>query len=311
MDSSRGFGSNRCYSLHALFRLGFPLAPPLYRSLTRNNDSLAGSFYKRHAISPCWLLPQWPLTACKYEVSGSLSSPSRGAFHLSLTVLVHYRSLKVCSLGGWSPQLPTRFHVPRGTQDPSHSYLLSPTGLSPSTVVRSSTFGFRHTRFCWSYNPALPSREEKEQRFGLLPVRSPLLRESHLISSRRATEMFQFTRFPPSLPIYSAGGLQTSLWRGCPIRILRAHRSHAAPPERFAGLRVLLRPSAPRHPPRTLASLFSVFSSLLLLRPSVPVAGGVRTPSSHLTHARALLVCACLMIVFGVRSFVRSLALSG
>ena len=33
--------------------------------------------------------------------------------------------------------------------------------------------------------------------FGLLPVRSPLLRESRLISSRRATEMFQFTRCPP------------------------------------------------------------------------------------------------------------------
>src|SRR5206468_11825488 len=29
-----------------------------------------------------------------------------------------------------------------------------------------------------------------------------------------------------------------------------------APPERFAGLRVLHRPSAPRHPPRTLCSLF-------------------------------------------------------
>ena len=34
--------------------------------------------------------------------------------------------------------------------------------------------------------------------FGLLPFRSPLLRESRLISSRRATEMFQFTRCPPS-----------------------------------------------------------------------------------------------------------------
>src|SRR5258708_21881275 len=63
--------------------------------------------------------PQWPLTAGEYVVSGSLSSPFRGAFHLSLTVLVHYRSLKVLSLGGWSPQLPTRFHVSRGTQDPS------------------------------------------------------------------------------------------------------------------------------------------------------------------------------------------------
>src|SRR6202022_299239 len=97
----------------------------------------------------------------------------------------------------------------------------------------------------------------KNHWFGLLPVRSPLLRESRLISSRRATEMFQFTHCPPSLPMCSAGGRQTSLWRGCPIRNLRAHRLHAAPPERFAGLRVLLRPSAPRHPPRTLCSLFS------------------------------------------------------
>ncbi len=106
----------------------------------------------------------------------------------------------------------------------------------------------------------------KNHWFGLLPVRSPLLRESRLISSRRATEMFQFTHCPPSLPMCSAGGRQTSLWRGCPIRILRAHRLHAAPPERFAGLRVLLRPSAPRHPPRTLCSLFSSSSCYILLR---------------------------------------------
>src|SRR5438094_4519700 len=32
------------------------------------------------------------LTDCKPTVSGTISLPSRGAFHLSLTVLVHYRS---------------------------------------------------------------------------------------------------------------------------------------------------------------------------------------------------------------------------
>ena len=31
-------------------------------------------------------------TACRHTVSGTISLPSRGAFHLSLTVLVHYRS---------------------------------------------------------------------------------------------------------------------------------------------------------------------------------------------------------------------------
>jgi hypothetical protein len=52
---------------------------------------------------------------------------------------------------------------------------------------------------------------------------------------------------------------------GCPIRILRAHRLYAAPPERFAGLRVLLRLSAPRHPPRTLCSLFSSHICFLVI----------------------------------------------
>ena len=45
-------------------------------------------------------------------------SAHRGSFHLSLTVLVHYRSSRVFSLGPWSALLPTRFLVPRGTQDP-------------------------------------------------------------------------------------------------------------------------------------------------------------------------------------------------
>ena len=44
-------------------------------------------------------------------------SPRRGAFHRSLTVLVHYRSLAVCSLGAWSPRLPAGCHVSGGTHD--------------------------------------------------------------------------------------------------------------------------------------------------------------------------------------------------
>jgi hypothetical protein len=130
----------------------------------------------------------------------------------------------------------------------------APTGLSPSVVVRSNTFGSAWVRRCAAPTTPPLSREEW---FGLFPPRSPLLRESRLISLGRATEMFQFAHCPPACLWYSAGGVQTSLWTGCPIRTLRAHRSHAAPPERFAGLRVLHRPSAPRHPPRTLSRLCS------------------------------------------------------
>ena len=45
--------------------------------------------------------------------------------------------------------------------------------------------------------PPTPLRP-KPARFGLLPPRSPLRRESRLISLRRATEMFQFARGPPA-----------------------------------------------------------------------------------------------------------------
>jgi hypothetical protein len=197
---------------------------------------------------------QWPLTACEYVVSGSLSSPSRGAFHLSLTVLVHYRSLKVLSLGGWSPRLPTRFHVPRGTQDPSPAR--PPSRYGALTLGGGAFQHLRVGRLAFAL-VLQPQAVRKPPGLGSSHFARHYSGNLRLISSRRATEMFQFTRCPPSLPMCSAGGLQTSLWRGCPIRILRAHRLHAAPPERFAGLRVLLRPSAPRHPPRTLCSLFS------------------------------------------------------
>ncbi len=71
-------------------------------------------------------------TACKHRVSGSFSLPSRGPFHLSFTVLCAIGHQGVFSLTGWSPLIPTRFHVPRGTLDPASLTRLSLTGLSPS-----------------------------------------------------------------------------------------------------------------------------------------------------------------------------------
>ena len=128
-------------------------------------------------------------------VSGSLSSPSRGAFHLSLTVLVHYRSHEIFSLGGWSPQLPTGLHVSCGTPDRSPLPLSFPYG-----ILTLSDGAFQHLRvglrLC-SWVVLYPARVSPPARFGLFPVRSPLLRESRLISSRQATEMFQFTCRPP------------------------------------------------------------------------------------------------------------------
>lgn len=136
MVSSPGFGSNRCnYSPiksgeYALFKLAFAAAPSCKRlNLATPINSSAHS-----SIGTPSARFLRPLTACRHMVSGSISLPSRGSFHLSLTVLVHYRSSRVFSLGMWSPQLPTRFLVSRGTQEHDRSLPLSLTGLSPSTV---------------------------------------------------------------------------------------------------------------------------------------------------------------------------------
>ena len=59
-------------------------------------------------------------------------SSVRSAFHLSLTVLVHYRSLG--SLTGWSRLIHAEFLVLRATQDTATNHILTCTGLSPSAA---------------------------------------------------------------------------------------------------------------------------------------------------------------------------------
>ena len=70
--------------------------------------------YTRGTPSPC-SEEQRALTGCRHTGSGTISLPFRGTFHLSLTVLVHYRSLRVFSLGGWSPRIHSGYHVSGAT----------------------------------------------------------------------------------------------------------------------------------------------------------------------------------------------------
>ena len=59
-------------------------------------------------------------------------SPNRGTFHLSLTVLVHYRSPSVFSFGEWTPQIPTGLACPAVLRYPTEDNRFSHTGLLPS-----------------------------------------------------------------------------------------------------------------------------------------------------------------------------------
>src|SRR5687768_6765404 len=73
----------------------FRSGSPSQVNLATHRNSLAHSS-KGTPSRPCPEGHDDALTVCKPTVSGTISLPSRGAFHLSLTVLVHYRS-PVCT----------------------------------------------------------------------------------------------------------------------------------------------------------------------------------------------------------------------
>ena len=60
--------------------------------------------------------------------------PVRGAFHLSLTVLIAIGISLVFSLSAWSRIIQTGFLVSRPTQDPGLTTQPTPTGLSPAAA---------------------------------------------------------------------------------------------------------------------------------------------------------------------------------
>ena len=184
MVRSSGFGSTTRYS-RALFRLAFASAPRLYLLTSHQIVTRRPVLQKvRHQTGQA----RSPLSACKHTVSGSLSLPSRGSFHLSLTVLFAIGHMVVFSLTGWSPLIPSEFLVFRRTLCIC-SLTFSPTSLSLSSGRLSNRLRLR------SVSRLIPE-EYFYSSFGLLRFRSPLLAESFLLSFPPGTKMFQFPGFP-------------------------------------------------------------------------------------------------------------------
>ena len=101
---------------NALFRLAFAMAPTFNLPLL-----ISRRLILQQARSQTLSRPP---TACKLIVSCSISLPLRGSFHLSLTVLCAIGRKVIFSLGRWSSQIPTGFHVPRRTQVLTHKSVL-------------------------------------------------------------------------------------------------------------------------------------------------------------------------------------------
>ena len=128
--------------LNALLRLAFATATPNGLTLPRNvTRRPIIQKVRSHTLpgpkAPAIVLPL--LVSTRFQVlltplAGVLFTfPSRYWFTIGCQV--------VFSLGRWSSQLPTGFHVPRGTRDPLREAVhLSSTGLSPSVVPLSRGF---------------------------------------------------------------------------------------------------------------------------------------------------------------------------
>ena len=117
-------------------------------------------------------------TACKSMVSGSLSLPSPGFFSpfphgtSALSVAVVYLALE-----GGPPRFKQGFSCPALLRYLHGDAIISHTGLSPSVADLPSA-----VPLCLRFvTPLLQALQPRMQymRFGLLPVRSPLLGESH------------------------------------------------------------------------------------------------------------------------------------
>jgi hypothetical protein len=193
-----------------------------------------------------------PSTAWKRTVSGSISLPSPGCFSPFPHGTVRYRSLRVCSLGEWAPQLHTALHVCGATQ--AHRERRHTPNPYPTVTVCGDAFQASSGR------SGRPLVRRQSHRAGLTTPWSQGLPAWH----DHGLGISRFARHYYGNPICSSGymrcfsspgTLRTEVRsppqgrRGCPIRRSWAQSLQAAPPRLSQRCHVLHRHAAPRHPP--------------------------------------------------------------
>ena len=163
----------------------------------------------RGQASPRRTVAKRPSTACKRTVSGTISLPALGCFspfpHGTSSLSV---ASKYLALGNGLPCFPRGFTCPAVLGNClQEDRDVSPTGLSPSLVVHSRSLLLPHDFVTSRVTPETAPQPcpYRYRQFGLFPVRSPLLRESLLISVPRGTEMFHFPPFASRAYEFSSG----------------------------------------------------------------------------------------------------------
>ena len=150
------------------------------------------------------------------------SPPARGAFQLSLTVLVRYRSRDVFRVGSRCLPASRRISDRRYSGTPQDPAGLRLRGFHPLRRRVPADFGFTREGLSGALLHHIPRTFRPRVQFALCRFRSPLLTASLLLSFPAGTEMFQFPAFP--LPTGSAAKAAGGPIRESPVRRLPAPR---------------------------------------------------------------------------------------
>ena len=184
------------------FRYGFPTRVNL-----ATHRKLAGSFFKRHAVTP---------TTSGIRLRRIVGTWFQVLFHSPPGVLFTFPSRYLSAIGhqgvfrlnGWSRQIHTEFqgfrvtweHAPEPVPYVYGAITLYGPAFQPastSTLVSYSVLS-RQTQLNGPTTPYLqPLPGITQAWFSLIRFRSPLLSESLLFSLPVGTEMFHFPTFPP------------------------------------------------------------------------------------------------------------------
>ena len=208
-----------------------------------------------------------PSTGCRHTVSGSISLPSRGSFHLSLTVL---RSLSVSgeylALGGGAPCFPQELRFPwYSGRKHRKSFPFRLRGYHPLWPAFPDRSAMR--RICNfpagpQPRPCFPPQPRIWNACGLFPkcglgssaFARRYSRNRILLSFPLGTEMVHFPRFA-SYPYVFRIGCRCITSGGFPHSGIPGSTPACGSPRLIAACHALHRFPLPRHPPYALSNL--------------------------------------------------------
>jgi hypothetical protein len=224
-------------------------------------------------------------------VSGTLSLPSRGTFHHSLTVLSTIGHQEVFRLDEWSRQIHSTLHESAATREHHHTphadfHLRDSHPLRPGIPTCSAN---PHTNADRLVDPSSDAPQPRTRNPYQVSHAHGLASSAFARHYSRNHQCFLFLRVlrcftsprSPHHPIYSGDGNPTSLGLGYPIRTPSDHSTVDNSPRTIAASHVLHRPLVPRHPPCALHNL-----ATKMLAPTIQFSNNNHTQDN--THTRGV-----------------------